>query len=291
MLTTQEPCITIRPSTMDDAAACGRICFDAFDAINRAHGFPCDFATPEAAAEAITMPFSNPGFFCVVAEMEGRIVGSNCVDMRSVIAGVGPITVAPGVQNQHLGRRLMHAVLDHARERGSAGVRLVQAAFHNRSMSLYTSLGFHVREPLSCLQGRTAQRSVPGCPVRPAGPGDLEACDALCRQVHGFDRGGELAQAVRQGTALVVEREGRITGYASDLAIFGHTAAESNLDLQALIASADGFGGAGILVPTRNQALFRWCLAQGLRVVEPMTLMSTGLYSEPDGAWLPSIAF
>jgi hypothetical protein len=75
------------------------------------------------------------------------------------------------------------------------------------------------------------------------------------------------------------------------MAFFGHTVAESNLDLQALIAAADGFGGPGILVPTRNAELFRWCLANGLRVVEPMTLMSIGLYNEPAGAFLPSILY
>ena len=32
-------------------------------------------------------------------------------------------------------------------------------------------------------------------------------------------------------------------------------------------------------------------LANGLRVVQPMTLMSTGLYNEPAGAWLPSVLF
>ena len=30
---------------------------------------------------------------------------------------------------------------------------------------------------------------------------------------------------------------------------------------------------------------------RGLRIVEPLTLMTVGLYSEPAGAWLPSIAF
>lgn len=48
---------------------------------------------------------------------------------------------------------------------------------------------------------------------------------------------------------------------------------------------------AMILVPTRNAALFRWCLENGLRVVQPMTLMTIGLYNEPAGAYLPSILF
>ena len=89
----------------------------------------------------------------------------------------------------------------------------------------------------------------------------------------------------------VVEREGRITGYASDVAFFGHTTAETNLDLQALIVSVESFGGPGILVPSRNAALFRWCLANGLRVTQPLTLMSMGLYNEPKGPFLPSILY
>jgi hypothetical protein len=45
------------------------------------------------------------------------------------------------------------------------------------------------------------------------------------------------------------------------------------------------------MVPARNASLFRWCLENGLRVVQPNTLMSMGLYDEPAGAWIPSILF
>ncbi len=185
----------------------------------------------------------------------------------------------------------MEFMLDRVRERGAAGARLVQSAFHNRSLSLYASLGFNVREPLSCMQGRTVQKSISGCVVRAAQMEDLGACNALSQQIHGFDRGPDLAEAIQQGTALVVERACQITGYASALAFFGHATAETNVDLQALIASAESFGGPGILIPSRNGALLRWCLANALRVVQPMTLMTTGFYNDPAGAWLPSILF
>ena len=62
-------------------------------------------------------------------------------------------------------------------------------------------------------------------------------------------------------------------------------------DVQALIGAAPAFAGAGILVPVRNAELFRWCLENGLRVVQPMTLMSMGLYNEPKGSFLPSVRF
>jgi L-amino acid N-acyltransferase YncA len=237
------------------------------------------------------MLFSTPGLYCVVAEIEGRIVGSNVLDERAIIMGIGPVSVDPDVQNHGVGRNLMQAVIDRANERHAAGIRLVQAAFHNRSLSLYTNLGFDVREPLTCVQGRTRERNVPGCQVRPAEAADLDACNLLSHQVHGFDRGADLAQSIKNGTAVVVERAGRITGYAGALAFSNHGTAETNLDMQALFASAESFGGSGILVPSRNTALLRWCLANGLRVVQPMTLMSIGLYNQPDGAWFPSVLF
>jgi hypothetical protein len=56
----------------------GRICYDAFTAINNAHGFPQDFSNLEVASGLISSMFSDPGFYCVVAEVDGQLVGSNC---------------------------------------------------------------------------------------------------------------------------------------------------------------------------------------------------------------------
>lgn len=285
------PELIIRPATPNDSSLCGQICYEAFAKLSAKHGFPCDFPAAEVATGMLSMLFAHPGFYCVVAESEGRIVGSNCLDERSLVAGIGPITVAPGTQNLGVGRQLMQIVMDRARERHPAGMRLVQAAYHSRSLALYTTLGFDAREPLSCLQGTPRTRHVSGCSVRPAQLADLEACNALARRIHGFDRGAELADGIQQQSACLVERAGRITGYATALALFGHATAESNLDMQALIASAESFGGSGILVPSRNSSLLRWCLANGLQVVQPMTLMSIGLYNEPSGAWLSSVLF
>jgi GNAT superfamily N-acetyltransferase len=281
----------VRIAAPDDVAACGRICYDAFTGINKAHGFPPDFPNVEIATGLISSMFLDPAFYCIVAEMEGRIVGSNCLDERAIVRGIGPITIDPAAQNSGVGRLLMQAVMDRARDRGSAGQRLVQAAFHNRSLSLYTSFGFDIREPLSCLQGKTRERSIPGCHVRPAVPADEDVCKSLSRQVHGFDRAAELTEAVSGGTALVVERGDRVTGYTTHLGFLGHTTTETNLDMQALLASVESFAGPGVLVPSRNSVLLRWCLQNGLRVTQPMTLMSAGLYSDPAGAWLPSVTF
>jgi len=283
--------VVVRAARPEDAPVCGRICYEAFTKINNDHAFPPDFPSPEVAIGVLSTMFSHPGFYCVVAELDGRIVGSNCLDERSTIAGVGPITIDPIVQNRGMGRALMIAVMDRARERAFPGVRLLQATFHSRSLSLYTKLGFHPRELAVVMQGPALHKEIAGCVVRPAGADDLEACNQVCQAAHGHDRAGESKDSIAQGTAVVVERHGGVTGYASILGFFGHAVAETNIDLQALIASAGSFAGPGIIVPSRNAELFRWCLANGLRVVEPFTLMTVGLYNEPVGAYLPSILY
>jgi predicted N-acetyltransferase YhbS len=285
------PEVVIRRATPEDVAACASICYDAFSRINAQHGFPSDFDGPELAHTILATMFSHPGYYCFVAEAGGRVVASNCLDERSAVNGLGPITVDPSVQNLRVGRALMEAAIARTYARGKAGVRLVQSAFHNRSLSLYASLGFDVREPLACMNGPAIGASVPGCSVRVMEPADMPACNALSFRVHGFSRDGELSEALAAGSARVVVRDGRITGYTSVVAFFGFATAESNLDLQALLGAAESILGPGVLIPTRNAELFRWCLSRGLRVVQPMTLMSHGLYQGPSGAFWPSVLY
>jgi len=286
-----ESSLVIRRATPADAEICGRICFEAFTTLSNRHNFVQDFPSPEVSIAILSAMFLHPGFFCVVAEQDGKVIGSNCMDERSSIAGVGPITIDPVAQNRAAGRQLMHAVMARAAERKCAGIRLVQAAYHNRSLSLYAKLGFVVREPLSCMQGAAIHKTPPGYRVRPAQAEDLAACNALCLKIHGHERSGELNDAIQQGSAVVAESDGRITAYASSVAFFGYAVGETNEDVKALISAAAAFQGSGILVPTRNSGLFRWCLENGLRVAQPMTLMTIGLYNEPAGAYLPSVLF
>ena len=283
--------VKLRPGTPDDAEVCGRICYDAFASLAAAHGFPCDFPSPAAATGLVSALLAHPGIYGVVAEADGTVVGSNFLDERAAIAGVGPITVDPGVQDGAVGRHLMAAVMDRAAERHKEGVRLVQAAYNTRSLALYAKLGFEVRETLACMQGPPLHSGIDGHVVRAATDDDLEACDQICRAVHGHDRSPQVGDAIFLGKALVVERDGRLTGYSTGLSFFDHSVGEGNEDVKALIGAADAFGGPGILVPMRNTALFRFCLQQGLRVVQVMTLMTTGRYHEPRRAYLPSIMY
>ncbi len=282
---------SLRSGRAEDATACGSICYQAFKHIAEQHNFPPDFPNPEVAVGLMSYMLAENSIYSVVAESEGRIVGSNFLWENGVIAGIGPITVEPELQNVSVGKKLMENVLQRTEERQFAGVRLVQTAYHNRSLSLYIKLGFNAQEPISVLQGPALNSTFPEYSVRLATEADVEACNGLCIKVHGHHRGQELLNAIKAGTATVAEHNGAITGYATQLGFFGHAVAETNNELKALIGASAAFSGPGILLPTRNSDLLRWCLRKGLRVVQPMTLMSKGLYNEPDGAFLPSVLF
>ena len=281
--------VTLLPGSPFDAAVCGTICHKASTDLSDRHGFPPLFSGPEAAIGLVSEQLSNPAYYSVIAELDGRVVGSNFLDERSIIAAVGPITIDPDVQKGEIGRLLMRDVLERAEKQHFPGVRLVQEAYNSASLSLYAVLGFEVREPLALMQGNPLAMQIPGYAVRPATENELEACDQMSIKVHGHHRSGELLDAIKAGTATLVERDGRITGYATVLSFFGHALGETNEDLKALIAATPEYAGPGFLLPTRNGELFRWCLESGLRVVSPFTLMSLGLYSKPKGAFLPSV--
>jgi GNAT superfamily N-acetyltransferase len=293
----------LRPGRIEDADKVGKIIFEAFSAIADKHNFPPDFPSVDVARGLASSLLSNPRFYSIVAEDntsnggedKDSIVGSNFLDERSnIVAGVGPLTIDPKYQNKGTGRQLMINVLERAKNKNFPAIRLLQASYHSRSLALYATLGFEVREPISNMQGKPIQEAIPGRSVRAATESDTESCNIICKTVHGHDRNGELQESIKQGSAKVVLHENKITGYTCGLTFFNHSVGLTNDDLKALISSAtndDSYGGPGILIPSRNTHLFHWCLSNGLRLVQQLTLMTIGLYNEPAGSYMPSILY
>lgn len=92
------------------------------------------------------------------------------------------------------------------------------------------------------------------------------------------------------GKARVVERLGRITGYATGTLYFNHAVAETNDDLAALIGAAQPLDPPGIVVPLSKPELFHWCLAHGLRVFFVMNPHDDRDVPGTEGrAYLPSV--
>ncbi len=285
-MTTQ---IELRIAEADDIPTCGKVMYEAFRSIAEQHNFPPDFPNSEVTSGLLGTLLEVPDFDSFVAEEDGAIAGSIFVSRRSPVGGISIVTVDPGAQNRSLGRQLMLHGMECLAEQGHTRQQLIQAGYHSRSLCLYAKLGFIACDLLSNMTGDPIREEIPGRTVREAKEADADACNALCRNVHGFDRAGEVEFAIAQGRATVVESDGKISGYTTGVGFIGHAVGESNDDLKALIASVDEFMGPGVLIPTTNGELFRWCLEKGLRVAQQLTLMDTAPAGPPDGAYWPSI--
>jgi GNAT superfamily N-acetyltransferase len=286
--------VAIRSAVPTDAEVCGRIIYTAFKGIAERHRFPPHFPTVDIAIQRANFCISHASIFGIVAEGDdGQVIGSNFLDERNPIRGLGPVTVDPQVQVRGIGRLLMEAVPEWAC--GAAGVRLVQDSFNMLSISLYSSLGFEVKEPLMLMRGKPKSMPSTGVEVRPLKNEDLSECAALCMKVHGFDRLHELQDALKALSPLIAVREGRISAYglAFQRWPLNHAVADTEEDMKALLlgAAATNSEPLSFLLPARQASFFRWCLSEGFRAVMPMTLMAMGKYQEPERCYIPSVLY
>jgi GNAT superfamily N-acetyltransferase len=287
--------IAIRPARDADAEACGRICYEGFRAINERHGFSPIFPSVEAATRRVGAFIRHPAVFGVVAASGdgGRIVGFNFLSERDPIRAVGPIVIDPAVQGHGIGRRLMEAVLERAR--GARGVRLLQDSFNMQSLALYAALGFEAKELFVITAGAPTSAPPPDWEIRTLTAADVAGCAELPGRIHGYPRTTELGDALATGSPVVALRGGRVRGYlaAPTSWIANHGVTETEADMQALLLGAARIAAQPLsfLLPVRQAALFRWCLAEGLRAVKPMLMMAIGEYREPQGSYFPSVLY
>ena len=282
--------VRLRPAIVADADACGRVIYAAFKDVDERHGFTSLFTSVQQATHVAKLFSELASMHGMVADDDGRVLGSAFLDEGDPIKSVALISVDPACQRQAIGRRLMQAAI--ARAGDARSVRLVQEAFNTHAMGLYASLGFEVKEPLVSMMGRPQSMPPAGTTSRMITTADLDECAALCRRVHGVDRTVDLQDAIKLFTPTALVRDGRIAAY-SYLVYGGSLAwgvAESHDDLEALLLVLGGAASAPLRfnVPTRDTRLFRWCLAHGMRIDRPLTLMARGWYQEPRGPYFPS---
>jgi predicted N-acetyltransferase YhbS len=281
--------IELRQARAEDVPELGRICYEAFKDISERHGFPTDFSTVEFAQQVVGMLTAQEDVYGVGAFDGATPKGSNFLEMWDDVAGIGPVSVDVHSQGEGVGRKTMEHVVAHARERGFEMVRLVQDSFNMRSLALYASVGFDLKEPLSYLA--LSNENAADANVRPATPDDAPAMDELCRDIYRISRRNEIETLMRLGfPAFVIDRDG-VRGYLLGTAL-GHGVTQSDADMAALLNSL----GASVpdshsLLPLRNGALYRAALAAGHRNQKVMNLMALGPYEEPRATFCPSVLF
>jgi predicted N-acetyltransferase YhbS len=280
----------IGPAKMDEGEKLGDICYRAFDAISRRHGFETDFDSPTIASMIISGMIRDEHCYSITALEGGEPVGSNFITTPDDVGGIGPISIDPDRQGQGIGRALMEDVLSHARENGIERVRLLQDGFNMQSLSLYASLGFDTKVGAALLA--PAPVDVPE--VRPATADDMDAVERLSREIYGVSRRLEVeSMAGGPFRPFVYEKSGRVVAYFIP-GMIGHGVGESEELLVATVLGAtknvEGMF-ARAFCPLSEGAMFRRFLAAGCKVQKVMNLMTLGPYEEPQGPWMPSVLY
>ncbi len=286
--------IKIRPATPPDVPACGRIIYESFKRVSDQSSFPCDFDSAKTTTQLASLFIMNSSVFSIVSEINGLVVGCSFLHEGHPIRSVGPVSVDPGFQSRGIGRRLMEKILDRAK--GSIGVRLTLETLNTIAISLYTSLGFEVKDSLFLIKGGPKNRVfTQGIDIQPLTLEDVKLCAEICSEVGGFERTQEVKNAIKYSSPFGAMREGQLIAYSSSMASWmtNHCVAKTEEDMKALIWGIGELTSEPLsfLLPAHHTNILRWCLNGGFQFVKPFTLMSIGQYLKPRGCYFPSVSF
>jgi GNAT superfamily N-acetyltransferase len=203
-------------------------------------------------------------------------------------ASIGSVQVAPHLQGQGIGRKLMDAVIQ-----DSAPRRLMLHATAEGA-GLYAKLGFRAAGTLQQWQGLYAGATPGSGAVRPAVAADrsaITALDAASRAAR-----DDVLDAWMDGATVAVHgAPGAVNGYAMRRSfgrgqLIGPVVASDESVALALITFLAVPGFLRIDIPADAAALQAWCLAWHLRSVGDVQLMLRGDWPVPGPVrvWSPA---
>jgi predicted N-acetyltransferase YhbS len=149
----------------------------------------------------------------VVAERDGKVLGTALSWQFGLNhATIGQVIVAPELQGQRIGNRMMQALLDRLATRAV----LLHATVAGRG--LYERLGFVTTGEIEQHQGVVATLPTPamrtGERLRPLADADVESLIAMDARGAGMPRGELLGRLFSHEKTVVLERGGQVAGFA-----------------------------------------------------------------------------
>lgn len=210
--------------------------------------------------------------------MIGTIMWWPCGGNRATL---GMIIVTPERQGQGLGRRLMEGAL------AEIGPRRILLNATKDGMPLYGKMGFEEIDLVQQHQGVPTLLSEStvnaDIPMRLAQPGDLDDIVELDAREAGALRKAILAALMQVGSGLLVQRDGRLLGYAICREfgrghVIGPVVAADDVIARALIhAWIEKLGNSFIRADVRaSSGLHDWLISRGLQKVDDVITMARG---------------
>ena len=246
-----------------------------------------DLPAAHALSQAVRWPhrledwqFAHRAGTGFVAAAGGAVIGTGMCWLQGPRQGsLGMIIVSPDHQGKGIGRQLMNLVLAELGERCTVLNATVAG------QPLYENLGFKAIGTLHQHQGALAPVAppalAPGERIRPAEPGDLAQMIGLADRGSGMARGALLTQLMAEAEGAVLEREGRLTGFAilrrfGRGQVIGPLVAPDSERAKALVAHwAGACGGAFVRLDiTGTSGLGDWLAQAGLPQTDTAVIMA-----------------
>ena len=272
--------IAVRPLLPEDQPAVAHVIFDAFRALDIRHDVPPYLVEIAQAQQVASRLFGIPKVHGYGIEDGGSIVGVGFLhNLGDAGMGISPLAVAPDAQARGIGQAILDRMMEEA---GDRSVRLLQDAFNNATLALYSRYGFVVREQVTCVTGQPTDAPVNAW--RSRATGDAARSEALHRRVMGFDRPSFPT------TPIVTKHDGELNGFIAPGSEYPFAVADEESALKDLIrAVVQEFDKPVTLaVPAAHADTLRWMLNNHGRVIRSMNLMVRGPYARPNGARLNS---
>jgi GNAT superfamily N-acetyltransferase len=203
-------------------------------------------------------------------------------------ASIGSVQVAPHLQGQGLGRRLMEAVMQ------DAAPRSLMLHATPEGAGLYAKLGFREAGILQQWQGHYAEALEESGAARLAVPSDRAAITEL-DQASRAARDDVLGLWMEGAITAVYGPPGAVTGYAVRRAfgrgqLIGPLIASDEATALALLTFLATPGFLRVDIPADAALLQAWCAAAALRSVGDVQLMLRGDWAAPGATrvWSPA---
>jgi predicted N-acetyltransferase YhbS len=236
---------------------------------------------------ATTQPECRP----VIAEIDGRLVGTGVGTANGRVGWVGTIWVDPDHRGAGLGRALTQAVIDRLE---ASGCRTLVLVATDQGLPLYERMGFELQTRYRILEapGLDATTDAPDAAVRAFGTADLPAVLDLDRAATGEDREHAVRRFASPGTAKVLEVAGAIRGFVIRAPWGGGATAATNVTdaIRILDARRRASGAAGrvrVGLVEENVAGLAALEAAGLTPIwsAPRLIRGAPLDWQPDWIW------
>ena len=283
--------VSYRPAREADLEAAMRIVADAINDLRTRHGVVPDFQPPPPVFQRHCLTVDPEGLW--IAERNDSMVGFGFAWVCQDFWFLAQLFIRPDAQAAGIGQVLLDKTMTLAERHRASNRSLITFAYNRASTALYIRNGLFPRQPLYVMQAPTARIRESGptryetsaLPTEPSGwISDLDA------QVLGFRRGDHhrflFGNAAVRG--VQVTDAGRPVGYAYIRGgHIGPLAVDPTADAAQVVNAAISAALAGnpdqidVMVPGTAEAIMAAVSAAGLRIAEPLVLLS----AKPFGDW------